>query len=81
MDELTLGLVILGVSLANLIFGLVRTYYARYAKKTYKGSVNYWASWQKRKFDVAVEVLKEMGIESKDDFKKLLEACRKKNGE
>jgi len=65
------------ISLVNLLLGLLRTYYAKYTKRTYQGSVNYWSSWQKRKFDVAAEVLKEMGIESPEDMRKLMKKITK----
>jgi len=68
------------VSIANLVFSLWRTYYARYAKKTYQGSVDYWASWQNRKFDVAAEILKEM-VDSPKDVKKILRKLEKKKRE
>lgn len=65
------------ISALNLAFGLLRTYYARYAKKTYQGSVEYWGSWEKRKYDVAAQVLREMGIESPDDMKKLVKKFKR----
>lgn len=73
----TLLIATLTVSFINMAFGLIRTYYARYAKATYKGSVDYWNSWQKRKYDVAVEVLKEMGLDSPEDIKKLMKRLKK----
>lgn len=76
MLEIMLLVLNIALTLVNLFFALVRTYYARYAKKTYDGSVEYWSSWEKRKFQVAVEVLKELGV---DDPEKALKDLRKKN--
>ncbi len=74
MIEGELAVLYLAVIIAamNLIFGLVRTYYARFSKKTFQGSVDYWTSWEKRKYDVAAQVLKEMGMDSPEDMKKLM---------
>lgn len=72
----TLLLISIGVATANLIFGLIRTYYAKYAKKTYEGSVKYWRSWKERKYDIAIEVLKEIGIDSPAEFKELMEKIK-----
>lgn len=73
-----LVMVAIGVSIVNLFFALIRTYYAKFTKKTYHGSADYWASWEKRKFDVAEQVLKEMGIDSPEDLKKLVKKFNKK---
>jgi len=77
--EIYLILLLISIAIAgsNLFFGLIRTYYAKYAKRTYQGSVDYWTSWERRKFDVAAQVLKEMGIESPQDMKKLMKAIKK----
>lgn len=80
IDQYLILLIIsISVASANLFFGLIRTYYARYSKKTYDGSVKYWESWQKRKFDVAVQVLKEIGIETPEDLKKLSRKLKKES--
>lgn len=65
---------------ANLIAGLIRTYYAIYTKKTYLGSVKYWSSWKERKYDVAQQVLEELGIDTLEDLEKLKETLKKKRG-
>lgn len=76
MDMNTI-LILIGVIVAtgNFAFALLRTYYA---KKTYLGSVEYWTSWEKRKYDVAAQVLKEMGVDSPDDMRKLIQVIKKK---
>jgi len=75
--QLTLILLTLVVAIVNVVMGLIRTYYAKYAKKTYVGSADYWASWQKRKYDVAAQVLKEMGLDSPADLKKIIKTIKK----
>lgn len=75
--EVTLIILTLVIAAINMIMGLVRTYYAKYAKKTYVGSADYWASWQKRKYDVAAQVLKEMGLDSPADLRKIIRTIKK----
>jgi len=77
-EELILLIVSVIIAAANLLIATLRTYYAKYTKKTYQGSAEYWASWEKRKFDVAEQVLKEMGIESPEDLKKLIKKLERK---
>jgi len=78
MDGNTI-LILLGVvvATANFVFALLRTYYAKYSKRTYEGSVEYWSSWEKRKYDVAAQVLREMGVDSPEDLKKIIEKLGK----
>lgn len=72
------ALLVILISAANCAFGLIRTYYAIYAKKTYKGSVRYWESWNKRKYDVAAQALKEIGIDSPEEMRKLITLIKEK---
>jgi len=62
----------------NFLFALVRTYYAKYAEKTYEGSVKYWNSWEKRRKDVLRDLLVEIEAESPEELKAFLQDYRKK---
>jgi len=66
------------ITTIDLVTGIIRTYYARYAKLTYEGSVKYWDSWKERKYDVARQVLEELGIDSPEDLEKLLKKYKRK---
>lgn len=80
-SEFILLVATLVVALVDVALGIARLYYSRYNKKTWEGSVEYWTSWEKRKFDVAAQVLKEMGIESPEDLKKLSQVLGKEKKE
>lgn len=66
----------------NVILAIINTYWAYqrtcYNRETLRGSEEYWESWEKRRLDVASQVLKEMGIDSLEDLKKLIKKVGKK---
>ena len=82
MSEATLNsfllIIAIIISTINMLSALIRTYYAIFTKKTYRGSVRYWNSWRERKIDVARQVLEEMEITDQEDLKKVLQLLEKR---
>jgi len=57
MNQETIWLITMIITILNFIFALVRTYYNI---RVTRGSEKYWASWKERSKDVARKVLKEI---------------------
>jgi len=60
MDQVTIWLITMTITILNFIFALVRTYYNI---RVTRGSEKYWASWKERSKDVARKVLEQISTE------------------
>jgi len=62
-----------GLTLLNTYWAWKRTCYNR---DTLQESREYWVSWERRKMDVAAQVMKEMGFENPEEFMKFVKKIK-----
>jgi len=62
-----------GLVIINSYWAWKRTCYNR---DTLQESREYWASWGKRKMDIATQVMREMGFESPEEFEKFIKKIK-----